>query len=163
MELTLSQAIWFTPFALPLAVWIAMSDLKYMKITNKSVLILLCVFIVVGLIILPPETYLWRFAQAVVVLIVGFIANALRLVGGGDAKYAAAIAPFVAFGDIKLVLMIFAVMVFAALITHRAFRAIGPIRRRTANWASWSAGKDFPMGLALSGTLIGYLLLGLFF
>ena len=35
-------------------------------------------------------------------------------------------------------------------------RIVPPFRRATADWASWTH-KDFPMGLALAGTLIFYL------
>ena len=160
MELTASQALWFLPPVLPIALWIAFSDLKYMKITNRAVLCLIAVFFVAGAIALPLDTYLWRWLHFVVILVIGFGANALRLIGGGDAKYAAAMAPFVAFGDFRLVLILFVAMLIAALITHRTFKAIGPIRRMTSNWASWNSGSDFPMGLALSGTLILYLALG---
>lgn len=83
------------------------------------------------------------------------------MIGGGDAKYAAAIAPFFAFEDARAVMLLFAAMLLAAFITHRVFRSISAIRRWTENWESWHAGNDFPMGLALSGTLIAYLVLGI--
>ena len=35
-------------------------------------------------------------------------------------------------------------------------RMVPPFRRATAEWKSWTH-KDFPMGLALAGTLIFYL------
>jgi prepilin peptidase CpaA len=166
MEITASEALWFLPPVLPIAILIAYNDLKYMKIINNSLYVLGVVFLIAGLIALPFETYLWRLAQFLVVLIIGFGANALHLVGGGDAKYAAAIAPFVAYGDGRVVLMLFAAMLLAAFATHRLFGSIGSVRRLTAGWASWEAGKKkggkkFPMGLALSGTLIVYLVLPL--
>ncbi len=40
------------------------------------------------------------------------------------------------------------------------FSGGGSIRKATATWASWEAGKLFPMGVALAGTLILYLALG---
>ncbi|MFT5159724.1 MAG: prepilin peptidase CpaA [Paracoccaceae bacterium] len=162
MEITASQAMWFLPPVLPIALWIAYSDLKFMKITNKSLYVLLAVFVITGLIALPFETFLWRLAQMVVVLAIGFVANALRLIGGGDAKYAAAIALFVAFQDAKIILLIFAAMLVATYVTHRMFSKIGPVRRLTADWASWTSGNKFPMGLALSGTFLAYLAIPLF-
>lgn len=163
MEITASQALWLLPPALPVALWVAWSDLKYMKITNNAAMVMALVFLVFGLFAFPFETYLWRLLHLVVVLAIGFVANALRLVGGGDAKYAAAIAPFFAFADTRAVLLLFAAMLLAAFVTHRAFSRIGPIRRLTQSWASWTAGNKFPMGLALSGTLIVYLASGLWF
>ncbi len=161
MDITAQQAIWLLPPALPVALWIAYSDLKFMKITNRAVLILAGVFVVFGLIALPFETWLWRLLHLVVVLAIGFVASNLGLVGGGDAKYAAAIAPFVAFSDLRIVLILFAIMLLSALIIHKIAARIPAIRSQTPDWKSWSAGKDFPMGLALSGTLITYLVAGL--
>ncbi len=42
-------ALWFLPFVLPIALWVAWSDMKFMKIPNKAVLALVAVFAVVGL------------------------------------------------------------------------------------------------------------------
>ncbi len=156
MSLTLQQILWLFLPSLPVALWVAWGDLKYMKITNRSVLGMVLVFVVFGLIALPFHLYLWRLLQILILLVVGFGANALRMVGGGDAKYAAAIAPFFAANEFRLVLVLFAVMLLAAFITHRIFRRIGFIRQMTSSWKSWDSGSDFPMGLALSGTLIGY-------
>lgn len=162
MELTAQQALWLLPPALPLALWIAWTDLKFMKITNKAVLVLLGLFLIFGLIALPIETWLWRLVQLAIVLAIGFVAHSLKLVGGGDAKYAAVIALFVAYGDGRTVLVLFGVMMISALIFHRLFGRITAVRAYTSDWKSWQAGKDFPMGLALSGTLITYLAMGLF-
>jgi len=161
MTLTFHEALWLLPGALPVAIWIAWSDLKFMKITNRATLVMAAVFLVFGFIALPVDQWLWRLVQLAIVLLIGFGANMLRLIGGGDAKYAAAIAAYVAPEDIKFVLILFAAMLVAALISHRIFRAIPFIRSRTQDWLSWHAGKDFPMGLALSGTLIAYLFIGL--
>ncbi len=116
---------------------------------------------VAGFLALPFDAYLWRLLGMVIILIVGFVLNALGLVGGGDAKYAAAIAPFFSGHDLRLIVLLFAVMLIAAFVIHRTFRRIPFIRRLTPDWKSWDAGKDFPMGLALSGTLIAYLALAL--
>ena len=155
----MTSEIWLLIPALPIGLWIAWSDLKYMKITNRAVLLLVAGFVVFGFIALPFDVFLWRFLHLAVVLAVGFVANALRLVGGGDAKYAAAMAPFIAFQDLRLIVILFAAMLLAAFVTHRVFSRIPAIQRLTPEWKSWKAGKDFPMGLALSGTLICYLVL----
>jgi prepilin peptidase CpaA len=159
MHITASEAAWLLIPALPMALWIAWSDLSSMRIANKSVLILGVGFLVTGLIALPLDVYLWRLAQLAVVLAIGFVLNAAGLVGGGDAKYAAAMAPFFAREDGFLVMQLFAAMLLAAFVTHRVLRRIPAVRRATADWKSWDAGRDFPMGLALSGTLIVYLAL----
>ena len=53
MALTLTTALWFLPFVLPICIYVAWSDMKYMKIPNTSVLALVGVFAVVGLLALP--------------------------------------------------------------------------------------------------------------
>jgi len=146
--------------ALPLGLWIAFTDLKYMRITNKSVMVLAAAFAVLGIFLFPMEAYLWRLAQVLVVLAIGFVLNALRLVGGGDAKYAAAMAAYFAASDLRLVLLLFAAMLIGAFVTHRIAARVPALRNATQDWKSWTAGKDFPMGLALSGTLLVYLLAG---
>lgn len=160
MHMTSSQALILLLPALPVAIWVAWSDLKFMKITNRSVVAMVVVFLLAGAIAFPPEVYIWRLLNLVVILAIGFTANLLRLVGGGDAKYAAAIAPFFAVADFRGILILFAVMLLAAFVTHRIFGKIPAIKKMTVGWASWDAGNDFPMGLALSGTLIAYLVLG---
>ena len=81
------------------------------------------------------------------------IVNAAGLVGAGDAKFAAAMAPFFITADVRLLLGLFAACLLGAFFAHRLARAVPAVRRATAEWASWTARK-FPMGLALSGTLI---------
>lgn len=159
---TATTALWFLPFALPIAVWVAWSDMKFMRIPNKAVLALTAVFLVVGLAALPLDVWAWRWTHLLVVLAIGFLANLAGVIGAGDAKYAAAMAPFFPASDLRLVLALLAAAIVGAFISHRAARAIGPVRAMTADWASWTH-KDFPMGLALSGTLIFYLLAALWF
>lgn len=161
MAISATTALWFLPFALPICLWVAWSDMKFMKIPNKAVLALLGVFVVIGLIALPFDVYKWRFVHIVVVLAIGFVANMGGLLGAGDAKFAAAMAPFIALGDWVIFMYFFAAVLLAAFATHRIFRAVGPMRRATPDWASWTSTK-FPMGLALGSTLIFYLLAGVF-
>ncbi len=158
MGLTAQPALWFLPFVLPICLWVAWSDLKFMKIPNRAVYALVAVFLVVGLLALPMPVYGWRLLQLVVVLVVGFGLNMTGLIGAGDAKFAAAAAPFVAYADLRAVLILFATVLLAAFATHRAFRAVPAVRART-DWKSWTA-RDFPMGLALGGTLAFYIAIG---
>lgn len=160
MELTLTTALWFLPFVLPICLYVAWSDMKFMKIPNKSVLALLGVFVIIGLIALPFEDYLWRYANFAVVLTIGFLMSAARLVGAGDAKFAAGMAPFIAVQDGMLVLSLFAAVLLGAFAAHKIAQRIPLVRAATPDWVSWtSPNKKFPMGLALGGTLAFYLLL----
>ncbi len=151
-------ALWFLPFVVPICIWAAWSDLRYMKIPNAAVLALVGVYLVVGLIALPLDDYLWRLLHLVVVLVIGFLLSVAGLVGAGDAKFAAAMAPFIAREDAGKMLIFFAAVVIAAFVTHRLFQASKAFRRLTADWKSWD-NKDFPMGIALGGALVFYLVL----
>ncbi|MBV0911279.1 A24 family peptidase [Anianabacter salinae] len=159
LDITPYQALWFLPFVTPICIWAAWSDLKYMKIRNMSVLAMVAVFLVVGLIALPFEDYLWRLVHIAVVLVIGFLMNMARVMGAGDAKFAAAMAPFIALPDAGAFLLLLSVVMIAALATHRMFRAMPGFRARTADWESWRVSK-FPMGFALGSALVFYLLMG---
>ena len=70
MAITAFSAWWFLPFVLPLCFYVAFTDLREMRITNQAVIALIVVFLLVGLIALPFDQYLWRLAQLGIVLLV---------------------------------------------------------------------------------------------
>lgn len=156
---TWTTAAWFLPFVIPIAIWVSWSDLATMKIPNKAVVALLVVFVVVGLIALPFKEYLWRYAHFAVVLLIGFILSSLRVLGAGDAKFAAAMAPFIARPDWLAFMYLLGGTLIAAFIVHRAIRA-STLRETVPNWESWSR-REFPMGFALAPSLLLYLLIAL--
>lgn len=150
-------AVVLFPFALAIAIWVAWSDMKFMKIPNKAVMALLAVFVVLGVLVLPFMVWLWALALAAGVLVAGFVLNMGGAVGAGDAKFAAAMAPFFVGADIRMVLALFAACLLGAFASHRLAGRIPAFRAAAGDWASWTH-KDFPMGLALSGTLVFHLL-----
>ena len=154
--MTLTQALWFLPFALPIASWVSWSDMKFMKIPNKSVIALAAVWLIVGFFVMERPDWLWGFAFLAIALVIGFGANMISLIGAGDAKFAAAMAPFFVVADWRYALGLFTACLLAAFIFHRVARRIPALKSLTTTWVSWT-NKDFPMGLALSGTLIFYL------
>ena len=156
------SAMWFLPFALPIAAWTAWNDLRTMRIPNRTVLLLAGCFILIGPLALPFPDYLWRLGTMAVVLAVGFFLNQFGGIGAGDVKFAAAAVGMIAPGDAQFLMLLFASILLAAFLTHRLFRAIGPVRAAVPGWQSWTR-SDFPMGLALGGTLAFYLLLVLRF
>lgn len=153
-----TSLLWFLPFTVPIAIWVAWSDMKFMKIPNKAVLALLAVYLVMGLVVFPPKLWAWGLGLGAIVLVIGFVATAARLIGAGDAKFAAAMAPFFVTADIRTVLFLFAACLFAALISHRVAKHSNIIRGRVPDWLSWTH-KGFPMGYPLAGLLIFYPLL----
>jgi prepilin peptidase CpaA len=154
----MQSILWFLPFVVPIAIWVAWSDMKFMKIPNKAVVALLAVYLVVGFFIFPLEVYSWGWVLFGIVLIAGIFANAVGFLGAGDAKFAAAMAPFFVTTDIRLALGLFAACLLAGFASHRLMRATPAFRAATPDWESWTHTK-FPMGLALSGTLVFNILL----
>lgn len=156
LETTAQQAQWFLIPVLPICLWVAYTDLSKMRIPNKAVLALCAVFVVGGALLMPLGEYAWRFAHLAVVLGIGFVLSSFLGVGAGDSKFAAAMAPFVALGDVAEVLTIFCVLVFVTFALHRLSRSTAFIRRLAPSWESWTA-KKFPMGITLTSTLAVYL------
>lgn len=150
------EALWFLPFVIPVALWVAWSDMKFMKIPNKAVMALGAVFAIVGLMALPLPEYGWRWVHLAVVLAIGFVLTIAGLIGAGDAKFAAVMAPFIALEDARVFLGIFMASLLAAFAAHRLMRALPAFRNATPDWASWTNPK-FPMGLALAGSLLIHL------
>lgn len=162
LHVTSWSALWFLPFVVPVCLYVCWSDMRAMKIPNSAVLALTAVFLVVGLIALPLSDYPWRLVQLVVVLLAGIVMNATGLVGAGDAKFAAAAAPFIHPGDFLFLMVLLAATLLAAFAAHRLAKYTA-LRRMAPGWQSWETGSDFPMGLALGGTLALYLALGAVF
>lgn len=160
MSIDWTTAAWFLPFVLPITVWVSWSDMATMKIPNKAVLSLLIVFAVIGLVALPFTEYLWRWSHFGLVLVIGFVLSSLNLIGAGDAKYASAMAPFIARPDAYPFLFLLGGTIIAAFIIHRTARA-SVVREKYPNWESWGR-REFPMGFALAPALMFYLLIGLF-
>lgn len=149
----------FLPFVLPIAIWVAWSDMARMKIPNLAVLALLAVFVVVGPFALPFETYLWHYLHFAVILVIGFCITSIGLAGAGDSKFAAAMAPFILLEDVSYFLYLMAAVTIVAFTTHRAFRRIPAVASAFPDWESFHR-KDFPMGLALTCGLVLYLAFG---
>ncbi len=143
--------------------------MKSMKITNRSMIVLFAIFVVLGPFAFGFPDYFWQMLHAPVVLIIGMALWMLRLMGGGDAKMYAAMSPFFVVSDWFLITVVFIAASFAGLITHSVFR-FTRLRNLAPDWKSWTARTDklrgsiaglnlaFPKGVVLSMTLLFYLL-----
>ena len=136
--------------------YVAFTDLREMRITNQAVMALGGLFLILGLIALPFDAYLWRLAQLVIVLIFAFLLNMGGAIGAGDAKFLAAAAPYIAAGDAFRIWMILMACLLAAFAAHRLAKHTR-LRNLAPHWQSWDTGVKFPMGFALGGTLGIYL------
>lgn len=149
-------ALWLLPCVLPVALYIAWNDMRSMKITNGSVIALLLPFAILGPFAFGIETYLWQWLHLPVVLVVCILFWAAGVMGGGDAKMIAVMAPYVLVADVMLVMLIFAVSLLGALAVHSLFR-FTRLKNFAPDWKSWHAGRYFPKGLPLGMTLVFYL------
>ncbi len=154
--LTLTQALWLAPACLPLALWVALSDMQRMKIPNMASILMVAAWATLGFMAFPLDLWLWGWGFMAIGLVVGILGNMISMFGAGDAKFAAAMAPVFATANPTFLWILALSCILGAFVTHRIARAIPAVRRATPEWASWTHAK-FPMGLALSGTLIFYL------
>lgn len=157
LEITPVEATLLGLATLPICLWVAYTDLSEMKIRNNAVLAMIAAFAVLAPFVMPLAEYGWRWAQFAGVLGIGFALHAIRAVGAGDAKFAAAMAPFVAPGDATMVLLLFSGLLVATWLAHRTARAVPAVRGLAPHWQSWHEAKDFPMGITLAATHVGYL------
>ena len=149
-------AFWFFLASLPICFWVILSDLRAMRIPNKAVLALVAVYLLVGVFVLPLPVLGMQLVNLVVILLAGIVLNAAGAFGAGDAKFAAAAAPFVLLADANFMMMLLAVTLLAGFLTHR-LAGRSPLRRLAPDWESWERRKDFPMGLSLGSSLAIYL------
>lgn len=151
----------FLAIATPLAVWSAWSDLKYMKIPNILVLIMAGLFLVTGPFLLDFDIYLWRLLGGFIVLVIGFTLFSLGGIGGGDAKFAAAMALFIDHTHLASFLFMLAMFALLGVVLHKIVGKLGFMSKITDTWESWrieksGKKKNFPLGLGMSGALIYY-------
>ncbi len=160
--ITSTGALILLPFVLGIAVWAALSDLKRMKIPNNAVLAMAALWPLLGWLAVPTWTlWFWGFALLAIVFVLGYLAYSTGTFGAGDAKFAAAMAPIFVGADYRLVMGLVAACLVGALVTHRIMKNIPAIRAATPDWKSWDERRYFPLGFALSGIVIFYVLAAL--
>ena len=107
---------------------------------------------------MPLPEFGARWLQVAVVLLAGIALNAAGLMGAGDAKFAAAMAAYVAPSDAAPFLYLLSAALVVSFALHRGLRAVPAVRAAAPGWESWGR-REFPMGLALGPALVGYLAL----
>lgn len=142
--------------ALPFAVWATWMDFKYMRLPNKMNLLIVSIFVVLGIFMFPLEEYFLRLGIGLAVLLVGFGMMLLRMIGGGDVKYLAAILPYISPGNIPVFVILLSSALIIAFGMHRLAKSIPAFRNSVPDWKSWRSRK-FPMGFAISGAWLLYL------
>ena len=157
-----TPALWVAFAAMvPLMIWASWSDLRTLKIPNVLVLAVLGVFVITGLWGLPIDIFFWRLAHGVGVLLLGFVAFSFGFIGGGDAKMAAALTPFIVPAELGKFLILYAVITLILLMVLRLIMQMN--RHRDTGWLSIDQMKKparervFPMGLIFGVTIVFYL------
>jgi len=154
--MTPTWTIVFFLATLPFCVLCAAFDLTRMKIPNWVVLALFACFLLLGPFALPWPELGWRLLQTAVVLVVGFLLTSYFGVGGGDGKFAAAAAAFVAPGDYGVIMIALAVLSLMAVWLHRTMGRMPALKPLTGDWESYRDPGKFPFGLPLATTLVFY-------
>jgi prepilin peptidase CpaA len=147
--------LWLLLPIVPIAVWVAWSDMKRMKIPNNAVMAMAGVWVAFGWLTVTWTAWAWGFALMAIVLVIGFVMANFRMLGAGDAKFSAAIAPFFTGANYLLVMGIVGASLLGAFFLHRILRKIPAVRKATPDWISWTH-SQFPGGLALAAIVIIY-------
>ncbi|MGB0959334.1 MAG: A24 family peptidase [Halocynthiibacter sp.] len=150
----------FVPTVL-IGIWVALSDLKTMRIPNVAVIALMVAFMAIAVFTLPWDVIGTRWIQFAVVLGIGFLLTFTGQVGAGDVKYVAAMALYIDRSEISTLIFISPFIIIGALVFHRLMKRISFVRNRTANWQSWEENLVFPMGFTLAILFITHLYLTL--
>ena len=136
----------------------ASSDLLTMRISNKLVLFLVASFCVLALAInLPLQQFAMHVVCALAVLAVGFTLFALRWIGGGDAKLAAATALWFGFAhllDYLLYASSFGGVLTLALLQFRKLPLPGILTRQAWIMRLHDSAGDVPYGIALAAAAL---------
>lgn len=133
----------------PLMLAITVIDVKQLRIPNWAVLAVFGAFLATGSWGLPLETFLWRLAYAAIVLAAGFAlySVAAGIVGAGDLKLLAALAPFLSGANLGSFLLIYIAASVIGLVLFLIARML--IGRRKVGWKALEQGLYFPAGVLL--------------
>ncbi len=142
----------------PLLVAVILYDLRFMRIPNVLVKLVLIVAVVSLIPALEVPELIWRTVAAAVVFAVTLTLFALRLMGGGDVKLLAVLTLFIPTGALAHFALIFSVGIFAGVAILKALR-VG-LRHRETNWRSLQDHTRFPLGLSIGMSGLAFIVLG---
>ncbi len=156
--LNLPEYILLLP-AIPIGIWVAWSDMKFMRIPNVACFALFISFLILAPLIYDFHQYGFRIAQGLVVLFFGFFATGIGLVGGGDSKFAAAMAPFIALENIFPFIFLIGILSLISVGLHKLIGITPGLKNHIKDWDSWNEHGMFPFGVTLAASLIAHLVL----
>ena len=154
--LNLPEYILLIP-AVPISIWVAWSDMKFMRIPNVACFALFISFLIIAPLTYDLPEYGFRIAQGLCVLVLGFFATSVGLVGGGDSKFAAAMAPFIAIAHIYPFVFLIGILSIVSVVLHKLVGVTPGLKNLINDWDSWNAHGMFPFGIVLAASLVIYL------
>jgi len=131
----------------PVLVACAYSDLRYMRIPNKLVLMLAVFFVITSPMLTLPEIG-WRIAVSAIVFGISAIAFSLRMLGGGDVKMLAALLLFIPSTTLTTFGYIFSSSMLTGLLVSTTLQ--NAAWAESLGWASVKAKGRFPMGISIA-------------
>ncbi|MEH6833882.1 MULTISPECIES: A24 family peptidase [Falsihalocynthiibacter] len=138
----------------PVLLYVAQSDLRWMRIPNTASLLGIGLF-VVTIPLIGLEEAISRILPALIVFCIGFALFLLRIFAGGDVKILAVLMLFIPSGTLSLFALVFSGAMLLGIVAVTATRALALPQLR--GWVSMRARGMMPMGLSISLAGIGHL------
>ncbi|SDL41668.1 prepilin peptidase CpaA [Aliiruegeria lutimaris] len=133
--------------ASPLLLWMAYSDLRYMRIPNWLVLGLVAIFLI-SMPFLPRDSVVSRLFTASLVFVICGFAFAVGFFGGGDAKVLPALILLVPSETLQFFGLVFSGSMMIGLGFVVAVQMVP--QARNSRWLGIRAQGMFPMGVSIS-------------
>lgn len=122
-------------------------DLKFMRLPNLLVLMLVVVFAATVAWTLPLAVLGVRVGVGLAVLVLGAMANAAKLLGGGDVKVLAALVLFYPREQLLAFAFTLCICMIVGIVALVMLRRI--LRGKGATWRGLQEGARYPMGLSI--------------
>lgn len=122
-------------------------DLKFMRLPNLLVLMLVVVFAATVTWKLPLAVLGARVGVALAVLVLGAMANAAKLLGGGDVKVLAALVLFFPREQLLAFAFTLCICMIVGIVALVMLRRI--LRGKGATWRGLQEGARYQMGLSI--------------
>lgn len=133
-------------------------DLSQMRIPNLVSIAMIVIFAVTAPFLLEWSEILRQVLFAVGLFVILFIFYLTGSVSAGDVKFASTMVLFVDLGDATFFFRNLGLIALAGLLAHIIVKNIPALRNLAPEWQSWKVKGVFPYGLALSASLIFYLI-----
>lgn len=133
----------------PVLLGVAYFDLRFMRIPNVISVIALALFLICAM-VFPPSDLLARFFCTSLVLTLGFLGFAFRLIGGGDVKFLSTLMLFVPINALVLFANVFSASMLAGILLIAGLRRIPATS--AWGWKSFGGSTKFPMGVSIAMT-----------